>query len=170
MNGPSEITIAGDVALVSLGDAVARIDIGDIGKVSPFYWRRLRRNNSDRPGYAVAKTYVNGQRILIYMHRLLIDAPKGMEVDHIDGDGLNNTRENLRLATRQQNLANTRISRTNKSGYKGVSWDSVRNKWTAHIEINGRSINLGRFSEIQDAVAAYQSSAKNLFGQFARFK
>jgi hypothetical protein len=80
----------------------------------------------------------------------------GMDVDHIDGCGLNNQRENLRAATRQQNNLNQhRLARTNKSGHRGVCWDKSRNKWKAYIRVNGKMWSR-RFDTKQEAIDARQ--------------
>lgn len=90
-------------------------------------------------------------------------------VDHIDGNGLNNTRDNLRLATNSQNLFNRGKSVNNKSGYKGVSKIKNREKWIAQIAINGRNMNLGSFDTPELAYAAYCEKAKELYGEFANY-
>jgi hypothetical protein len=118
-------------------------------------------------GYAV-QWYRNdaGRRTARLMHRLILDAPAHLQVDHIDGDRLNNTRANLRLATRSQNMANRRSPRTNSSGYKGVSWTA--NRWQAHICYQHRRLYLGRYRDPQVAALAYDIAARALFVEFAR--
>lgn len=103
----------------------------------------------------------------IYMHREIIKAPMGVKVDHKDGNGLNNQRGNLRLATNSQNGANRGRNRNNKSGYKGVSWDARNGKWRASISINHLSINLGRFTSRRNAAMVYDAAARLHFGEFA---
>lgn len=94
--------------------------------------------------------------------------PNG-QVDHIDGDGLNNRIANLRLATKSQNAANARRPRTNKSGYKGVCLVTGRtDKWRATIKAGGRQVHLGHFSDPREAHAAYCEAARKLHGEFAR--
>jgi hypothetical protein len=97
---------------------------------------------------------VNGYYTIMRMHRFIIDCPRDKEVDHIDGNGLNNQRENLRIVTRLQNMWNQRTRKTSKSGYKGVSWDTKPKKWRATITVNHKMVNLGRFEEIGDAINA----------------
>jgi hypothetical protein len=87
-------------------------------------------------------------------------------VDHINLNGLDNRRTNLRPATRAQNMHNRRLNANNTSGYKGVSRD--RSKWRAHIKLNSRQRSLGTFATPEQAARAYDAAARELFGQFAR--
>lgn len=93
---------------------------------------------------------------------------KGEEVDHIDGDSLNNQRTNLRPSTHQQNLINTKLRSDNKSGYKGVT--ACLKRWKANIRIGGKQVHLGVFATPEEAYAAYCIAAKQHFGEFARLK
>jgi HNH endonuclease/AP2 domain len=102
------------------------------------------------------------------MHRVILDAPNGVQVDHVDGDGLNNRRSNIRLATQQQNAWNRGPQSINTSGFKGVSWDKRRSKWIATIAFDGRTIALGAFTDKLDAAKAYRDAAPKYHGEFAR--
>jgi AP2 domain-containing protein/HNH endonuclease len=104
----------------------------------------------------------------IRMHRVIINAPDGVEVDHRDGDGLNNQRYNLRIATRSQNQANQPLGRNSTSGYKGVSWHKGTGKWRATIFVSGRQIALGLYDQAEDAARAYDLAAIEHFGPYAR--
>jgi hypothetical protein len=84
------------------------------------------------------------------------------EIDHIDGNGLNNKLDNLRAVTCAENNKNLRMNKRNTSGYPGVSWKKAAQKWEAYISINGKLKHLGLFENIDDAAAAYQSAAKSL--------
>jgi len=109
------------------------------------------------------------------LHRVILqrilDRPlqRGEFVDHRDGDGLNNHRENLRVATHTENIRNARKSSANTSGYKGVRWHKPANKWMAHIGVNGKLIYLGYFADIADAAAAYREAATKYYGDFANY-
>lgn len=95
--------------------------------------------------------------------------PRG-DIDHINGDRLDNRWSNLREATRSQNLGNSRIPSTNKSGFKGVSFDGRRNKWLAQITIDGVHYHLGRYDKAEDAAQAYREALRGHFGKFARLE
>lgn len=103
-----------------------------------------------------------------YLHRLLLDAPRGVLVDHCNRNGLDNRRNNLRLATNSQNAANAIRRSDNASGYKGVCWDRDRGQWRAYITEAGRLRHLGLFGNIAEAAHAYDVAAENLWGEFAR--
>jgi len=103
-----------------------------------------------------------------YMHRLLTGAAQNQLVDHKDGDGLNNRRSNLRLATKSQNSMNRRPNRSGTSGYKGVSFHRKARKWVACLKFQGRYHHLGLFASEEDAARAYDRKATELFGEFAR--
>jgi len=103
----------------------------------------------------------------IFMHRVITNAPKGMLVDHIDGNGLNNRRSNLRICTIAQNNRNSRPWRRSYSKYKGVSWCQAAGKWRARIRPNHKQIHLGCFDTQIEAARAYDKKAKELFGEFA---
>lgn len=106
----------------------------------------------------------------ISLHRVIMSRVLGREldksefVDHINGDGLDNRRCNLRLATSAQNNFNKRIGRRNTSGYKGVS---VRRPYSVAIVFNGKAYKLGSYNDLEEAARAYDKKAKELFGEFA---
>ena len=104
---------------------------------------------------------------LIHMHRVVMDCQKGLVVDHINHNPLDNQRGNLRICTHGQNLMNRKIGPKNKSGYKGVSWDKVNMKWKAQISVNNKTRSIGRFIDILDAARAYNKAALKYYGDFA---
>jgi hypothetical protein len=101
----------------------------------------------------------------IYMHKYLLSCPIGMEVDHIDGNGLNNKKENLRIATHQQNNFNKKPYANNKVGLKGVRED--RGKFIATITHNYKTIYIGSYKTKEEAGIAYDKKALECFGDFA---
>lgn len=120
--------------------------------------------------YAKRTTSINYHVTIIHMHReimgLGIDNGK-VYVDHIDGNGLNNAKSNLRLCTKAQNGMNRGPQRDNSSGYKGVGWDRSRHKWRAQITVNGKNTFIGRYNTKEKAARAYDKKAKELYGEFA---
>jgi hypothetical protein len=103
----------------------------------------------------------------IAMHRFIMQAKPGIYVDHINHDTLDNTRSNLRLCTKAQNGANRRLNSTSTSGYKGVTWVTRAEKWTAHIRVNYKLIHLGYYTTPVDAALAYDEVSRKLYGEFA---
>jgi hypothetical protein len=100
------------------------------------------------------------------MHRFVMNCPAGMEVDHMDGNGLNNQKANLRICTRRQNSSN-RLRRKG-SGYKGVHPYDGGKKWIVTITVDYKNINLGMFTCEKAAARCYDAVAKLAFGEFAR--
>lgn len=144
----------------------ATVDLVDLEKVSAWSWRVTP---SGAGFYASRKARVGGKQVSIYMHRQIFGhVEHGFDVDHIDGDRLNNRRANLRAATRSQNMHNTGVSKRNRSGFKGVSWDSRRRCWLACVNSNKVPHRLGCFDTPEEAHAAYVSATIRLHGEFAR--
>ena len=104
-----------------------------------------------------------------YLHRLIMNCPVNMCVDHIDGNGLNNVASNLRVCTHGENMTNRKVGTNNKSGYRGVWFDRRASKetpWRASIVKAKQRFDLGRFRTPEDAFAAYCAAAKQKFGEF----
>ena len=118
-------------------------------------------------GYAV-RIHGRENRVVWTLHRLIIDCPDGMEVDHIDGDKLNNQRSNLRICNKTQQQGNRNGSR--KTGFKGTIYRGRNRyrKWEAYITKKGKVETLGSFSSEVDAAKAYNVAATEHFGEFAR--
>jgi hypothetical protein len=93
-------------------------------------------------------TYVGANKCsMLSMHRVVVNAPKGTVVDHINGDSLDNRKENLRICTNAENVRNSPKHSNNTSGYKGVIWAKREQKWCAQIIVDGKLINLGYYSD-----------------------
>lgn len=105
-------------------------------------------------------------RKLLGMHRLILNAPEGIQTDHADGDGLNNQRHNIRVCTTTENARNQ--SRQERVIFKGVGFSKARNKWVARITVNKKRLHLGHFSSAIEAAREYDLAANHYFGEFAR--
>jgi hypothetical protein len=154
------------------GDQISFVDDSDYLLVNQYNWW-LKKHG--RWSYALTTLYLGGGREnqktkKVRMHRMILDAPKGILVDHIDYNGLNNQRSNLRLCTNQENVAYQRNLRGGVSKYKGVWFrtDVSRNKpWTADIKVNYKKISLGVFNTEEEAALAYNEAVLKYFGDFA---
>lgn len=104
---------------------------------------------------------------MIYMHRLIMEAPTGMDVDHKNGNTLDNRRSNLRICTRQENLRNRHKIR-GFSKFKGVRWHKQNRNWRAGIKVDSKDIHIGCFKSEILAAKAYNKAAKKYFGEYAR--
>lgn len=109
-----------------------------------------------------------GKQPCILMHRVIARASGDQDVDHRDGDGLNNQRTNLRLANDSQNAANRTRLTSNTSGRRGVTWHRKLRRWQVSIKKSRKAIYLGLFDDLDDAARAYDVAARELFGEFAR--
>jgi hypothetical protein len=160
------IRIEGNVAYVPLTRGYeAIIDAGDVHLVDGCNWcARLRLNT-----VYVQRTDCSGaKKRTVQLHRVLLSAPDEMQVDHINGDGLDNRRSNLRLATPSQNMYNQRPTSKNTSGFKGVSWENRHGKWRAQIAYKGNQRHLGYYSISEAAYQAYVDASSSLHGEFSR--
>lgn len=162
-----EISIDGNRALVPLTSGfTAVIDASDVHLVEGRNWYAMpsRRANGDlRAVYAASR----GGKGTVLLHRVITDAAIGAVVDHLDGDGRNNTRANLRVCTPGQNAWNARLRVDNKSGAKGVTFCKRTGKWIAHIAKDGKKKYLGRFETVAVASRAYRVASQAMHGEFA---
>lgn len=143
---------------------VAIVDDEDYERLNVHKWCVMRGGAA---WYACRGTYTPGRGShTLLMHRVILSAPRGVQVDHKNSDGLNNTRGNLRLATISQNGLNARIRKDNTTGYKGIWQSGLR--WAARIRCQGKRMHLGVFSSPEAAARAYDKKALELFGEFAR--
>lgn len=160
MNGAEPIRIPltrGRVALVDAEDAPGVLAAGS--------WCTSTSGES-RTAYAVrGERHPDGRFRGVRLHQFIT----GWDyVDHINGDGLDNRRGNLRRATHAENMRNCRLSRNSTSGYIGVSWSRAAGKWRAYISPDGRQIHLGLFATAEAAAVARDLASVRHFGEFAR--
>ncbi len=138
------------------------VDDEDWENVRQHSWRVMRNRRDGRS----EKTYaVDGDGVLL--HRFLLQPPDHVFVDHIDGNGLNCQRGNLRLATRSENACNRGKQRNTTSGYRDVSWRNDRGKWLAFVKLHQRMHNLGLYDTAEEAAAVVSEARQRLHGAFA---
>ncbi|MHB1641783.1 MAG: AP2 domain-containing protein [Acidithiobacillus sp.] len=147
---------------------VALIDDEDFELVSRHKWY-ARWSPDTKSFYALTKIRnPDGKRTTLLMHRLVMSAQPGQQVDHIHHLTLDNRKSELRLCTGSQNQHNQGVNSKNTSGYKGVYWQKRNQKWRSCIKVNGKRISLGLFLTPELAHAAYCRAALELHGDFAR--
>lgn len=165
------------MAALCIGDNMKEIELtkGKVARVSDHRFeylnqRRWQAYQNEQGGwYAMRSEGTRPFQKNIKMHREIMGVTDpNIQVDHWDGDGLNNIDENLRVATNTQNAFNRGANKNNKSGFKGVSWHKKDNKYQASIQANGINIHLGYFTDPLDAARAYDEAAKKHHGEFAK--
>lgn len=137
----------------------ALVDLTDWDRVEPLYWAEHTN------GYVVSKGWGNGRAFNIYLHRMLMDPAPGFFVDHINGDRLDNRRQNLRLATKSQNMMNRGKQKNNTTGYKGVT--RVNGAYVAQLQKDRKNYYLGTYATPEEAALAYNKAALAHHGEFA---
>jgi hypothetical protein len=151
---------------------VATVDDEDYVRFCKEKWHI---GHEGRTGYAVRMSSMKGgnKQRTIYMHREIWKShygaiPENMEIDHIDGDRLNNQVANLRLCTHSQNCQNQyRTHLTHSSKFKGVTWFKANKRWGAQINNKGHLTHLGLFDTEEEAALAYNRKAIEWFGEYA---
>jgi hypothetical protein len=142
------------------------VDVQTFMNVKDYNWHLGNR------GYAM--THVrkeDGSRTQVGIHRMAMNLSFGdkVDVDHIDGNKLNNHRRNLRICDRSENLSNRGFQKNNTSGYKGVCFDKRANKWMSQIQHQGRKIHIGYYFTPEEAAHAYDAKARELHGEFGTY-
>lgn len=153
-----------DSKIGPIEELFALVDDEDYEKVRSILWLRCRDTHTD---YAISSG--KGGVKSVKMHRLIMDVLDDplIEIDHIDGNGLNNQRSfNLRVASRSQNHANMKLSCASISGLKGVSWHKSRGRWKVCISKDKKTIYLGSFLSRSEASFTYNTAALILHGEF----
>ena len=145
----------------------AIVDVKDYGWLSRHNWFALK---GQRTFYATRweRPEKGGRQLAVAMHRAIMGAVKGELVDHINHNGLDNRRVNLRKATRAQNSQNRRKPRVNsKSQYKGLAWQKRTGKWSVRIQVDWDHKCIGTFTDELEAAKAYDDAARKYHGEFA---
>ncbi len=144
----------------------ATVDAEDFERVNQWNWQAIPSKKTSNVYAARTETLQDSSRVLVLMHRFILKCVE--DVDHRDGNTLNNRRYNLRPCNDTQNAGNQKKSKNNKSGYKGVSWHKPSGKWIVHIYFMNKQIHLGLFTSAIEAAKSYDRKAIELFGEFAR--
>ena len=137
----------------------ALVDKRDFNRLIKFNWHILRSKQN-----IYAFSHINKNHVP--MHRFILNT--NSEIDHINNNGLDNRRKNIRIVTRSQNNANTRKRCDCSSIHKGVSFFRATKKWHGYINKDGKRIHLGYYENEVDAAIAYNKKAKELFGKYAK--
>ncbi len=145
------------------------IDDEDYDKIKHFVWNAKLSGNGKFYIQHVSK----GPRPIqksktFYLHRLIMGSPKGFDIDHINGNPLDNRKENLRICTRSQNTMNSGKPKTNTSGYKGVHLSKKHGSYAAAITVNKKIIYLGSFKTAEEAYEVYKAASVKYHGEFSR--
>lgn len=163
-NKNDSIRIEGDVVYLGLTKGMeTKFDLSDLPLIEGYYWHVHGR---EKYWYARSNSRHTSTSD-IRMHRLIMKANDGEMVDHIDGDTLNNCKNNLRICSRAENARNRSVQKNNKTGYRGVC-HSKGGRYKAVIWEDGKSKHIGTFGDKIDAAKAYNKKAEELFGEFSR--
>ena len=143
---------------------VALVDDEDYEYLNQWKWRTTK---SRKKYYASRASYVSGKRKTIFMHRVIMNTPVGMETDHIDGNELNNVRSNLRIVTSRQNKLNVKPYANRKYVGVYIYHKKGHSYIKASIHHNGRNISLGNYPSEEEAALAYNEAALKYRGEYA---
>jgi hypothetical protein len=144
----------------------ALVDDEDYSYLNKFNWY-AKWGDGPKTYYVVRHATINHKTLTVFMHRIIVQCPDNMVVDHINHNGLDNRKSNLRICTSSQNSSNSRIRTDGLSKYKGVSLSKKNNKWQAKIGYKNTIIWLKYHDTEEEAGVAYNKKAKELFGEFA---
>ena len=143
----------------------AIVDDADYEWLNQWKWHSLKGNST----WYVSRSKRKGNKVKNYlMHREILRTPKEKVSDHINGDGLDNRRSNLRICTQAQNSMNKNSSRNTSSKFKGVTFHKQTGKWQSQIETEGKMYYLGYYDDERRAALEYNKKAKEFFGEFAK--
>jgi len=144
---------------------VALVDDEDYEYLNQWKWRAHKNGNT----YYAIRTACKSKEQTIYMHRVILNASNGVDVDHINSNGIDNQKLNLRLCSRSENIKYQRLSCNNTTGFKGVSFNKQKcgKPYRARISLNNKNIFLGYYSTAKEAAQVYDKAALKYHGKFA---
>lgn len=145
---------------------VALVDDEDFEMINKYKWFAHKEGNTFYAWRHIKKGM--RQYGMVKMHRQILNPMDHEQVDHVNGNGLDNRRANIRVCSNSQNMMNQKIRSDNSSGFKGVSYHAQNKRWRATINLNGKQISAGCYATPKEAAIAYNRKAIELFGEFAR--
>ena len=162
---PRPIKIVGGIGIVPLTQGFeAIIDASDVSLVGQYNWQVYSTNAKTK--YASRGAWVDGKATTQKMHRLIMGDADGLLIDHINRNGLDNRRSNLRFCTAAQNAWNVSERTTNTSGFRGVDYHKLSQKWQARTSKNGQREYIGCYDTMEEAMSAYRQAVMVLHGEF----
>jgi len=156
-----------DISTPKHPNKFALVDNEDYESALQYKWYVVKNGNYFY-AYANRKLGKDKKHHTLHMHRVIMGLRDDkIQIDHINRNGLDNRKSNLRLCNMSQNMMNSRPMKNRLSKYKGVSWHSLTKKWRVRVCLHGNLIEVGLYSNEEKAAAAYNKEAKRLFGDFA---
>ena len=157
--------MVGDHSIIPLTKGFqAIVDTASLHLICGWNWSTYGARNM----YAGRGEWISGKCSQVLMHRVIMGAPHGVQVDHINGDTLDNRIANMRLVSGPENSLNRKKYKNNTSGVKGVYWNSRLSKWHSQIRFRNKRVHLGFHESIEDAEQAYRIASMSMFGDLAR--
>lgn len=140
---------------------LVKVDDEDFERLNKHKWHVEKR------GSGLLYVFTRMDNKIISLHRFILKNPHN-PIDHINGDGLDNRKSNLRICSHAENMMNRKIHKNNNSGFKGVYFDSPKKKYRAKIRFHSKFYHIGYYSSAIEAARAYDTVARNFFKEFAR--
>jgi len=148
------------------GEFDCPIDLDDYDKIKKYHWGIFISKYG--AFYICTQCKINDKKKKTLLHRYIMGDPKGLIVDHIDGNPLNNRKNNLRICNCEENSQNRAKNKNNTSGHKGICWNTREGKWQAYIYLCNKYKNLGLYTDFNKAVLVREKAEEQYFGEFNR--
>ena len=145
------------------------IDDDDFERISRHCWTPIRARQNIGLVYFRRVKVIDGKNVDFYLHRMIMDNPVDMVVDHVNRNTLDCRKSNLRIVGQSENCQNQKLKRNNTTGFKGVTFDKANGKFRAMIMKNRKNISIGRFDTVEEAHESYRKKAIEIYGDMASF-